>query len=228
MRRVLLTTTAVALLAATALPAIAADLPPRYQMPMKAPPVVPVGFNWTGFYVGVNAGGGFGISSFNFPQTPTGNFKTSGFIGGGTAGYNYEIGQFVLGAEGDIDGATTRGSKVCLAGKAICQTKNDWLGTARGRVGYSIDRFLPYVTGGLAVGDIKATDTPFAGMTKTKAGWTVGGGVEVAVVGNVSAKVEYLHVDLGSINCGIACGVAAPTPVKFREEIVRGGVNYRF
>jgi len=228
MRRVLLSTmTTVALLAATALPAIAADLPLR--MPVKAaPPVAPVTFNWTGFYVGINAGGDFGISSFNFPAMPTGQIRTSGFIGGGTAGYNYQIGSWVFGAEGDIDGSTTSGSVRCLGGGVICQTRNDWLGTARGRVGYAIDRFLPYLTGGLAVGDIKATDPPFAGVTKTKAGWTVGGGVEVAVIGNVSAKVEYLHVDLGNVDCGMACGGGATTPVKFQEEVVRGGVNYRF
>jgi outer membrane immunogenic protein len=225
MRRVLLSTTAAALLAATALPAIAADLPER--MPLKAPPVVPYGFNWTGFYVGVNAGGGFGVSSFNFPKTPTGNFKTSGFIGGGTAGYNYQLGTWVFGAEADFDGSTARGSVRCINGAVICTTKNDYLGTVRGRVGYSIDRFLPYVTGGLAVGDIKATDPPNAGGTKTRAGWTVGGGVEVAVMGNVSAKIEYLHVDLGTLNCA-TCMAGALVPVKFREEIVRAGVNYRF
>jgi len=217
-----------ALLAATALPTIAADLPPRNQIPMKAPPVAPVTFSWTGFYVGVNAGGDFGISSFNFPRTPTGNFKTSGFLGGGTGGYNYQVGSWVFGVEGDIDGGTAKGSIRCLGGGVLCQTRNDWLGTARGRVGYAIDRFLPYLTGGLAVGDIKASDPPFAGVTKTKAGWTVGGGVEVAVIGNVSAKVEYLHVDLGNVDCGMACGGGAPTPVKFQEEVVRGGVNYRF
>ena len=217
----------VALLAAMAIPAVAADLPPR--MPVKAPPIVPVGFNWTGFYIGVNAGGGWGISSFNLPVTPTGNFRTSGFIGGGTIGYNYQMGSFVLGAEGDFDGSTVHGSKACRVGAtlAVCQTRNDWLGTVRGRVGYSVDRFLPYLTGGLAVGDIRATDPTFAGVTKTKAGWTVGGGVEVAIVSNVSAKVEYLHVDLGNVNCGVGCGAAA-TQVKFREEVVRGGVNYRF
>ena len=79
-----------------------------------------------------------------------------------------------------------------------CQTKNNWLGTVRGRVGYAWDRVMPYVTGGLAVGDIEANQLGFAGVHDTNVGWTVGGGVEAALAGNWTAKLEYLHVDLGT------------------------------
>lgn len=114
-------------------------------------------------------------------------------------------------------------SVMCKLG---CTTKEDWLSTVRGRAGWSIDRFLPYVTGGAAFGDIKATRPGFAGMTSDRAGWTVGGGVEWTLLHNWSAKAEYLHVDLGKMNCGLACGPVANNSVSLREEIVRGGINY--
>ena len=90
-----------------------------------------------------------------------------------------------------------------------CQTKNNWLGTVRGRVGYAWDRVMPYVTGGLAVGDIEANQAGFAGVHDTNVGWTAGGGVEAALAGNWTAKLEYLHVDLGHINCGAVSVLAA-------------------
>jgi outer membrane immunogenic protein len=98
----------------------------------------------------------------------------------------------------------------------------------RGRAGYAFDRFMPFVAGGLAVGDIRATAPGFAGATQTNAGWTVGGGLEFALSNNWTAKAEYLHVDLGNMNCGFSCGAAAGNSVSLREDIVRGGVNYRF
>jgi outer membrane immunogenic protein len=105
--------------------------------------------------------------------------------------------------------------------------KNDWLGTARGRVGFAFDRFLPFVTGGLAVGDINANVPGFGSATTTNAGWTVGGGLEMALGKNWTAKAEYLHVDLGSLNCGTAC-TGTPSNVDFTTNLVRGGVNFKF
>jgi outer membrane immunogenic protein len=87
---------------------------------------------------------------------------------------------------------------------------------------------LPYVTGGLAVGDIRAASPGFAGANTTNAGWTVGGGLEVALPGNWSAKAEYLHVDLGHLDCGLNCGVAPTDNVSMHDNIVRAGLNYRF
>jgi hypothetical protein len=90
-----------------------------------------------------------------------------------------------------------------------CQTRNNWLGTARGRVGYSFDRFLPYFTGGLAIGDVEANRTGFAGSKDTNAGWTDRRGIEGVIAGNWTAKVEYLYADLGDTTCSaVACGVA--------------------
>ena len=227
MRRVAVSTTA-AVLVAAAQAALAADLP--RQMPVKAPIVAPVPYyNWTGFYLGINAGGAWGRSDFEFPGLPTGNFNTSGWLAGGTAGYNYQIGNFVVGVEGDINWANVRGSTTCLGGVFSCETRNDWLGTARGRVGWAIDRVMLYVTGGLAVGDIKANVPGIGGASATNAGWTAGGGVEFALVGNLTAKVEYLHVDLGSFDCGISCGVGASTlNVKFNEDTTPGRPHFCF
>ena len=86
---------------------------------------------------------------------------------------------------------------------------------------------MPYVTGGLAVGDVEANQRGFAGVHDTSAGWTAGAGIEAALAGNWSAKLEYLHVDLGHANCGpVSCSV--PTGSDFQADEVRAGVNYRF
>jgi outer membrane immunogenic protein len=101
----------------------------------------------------------------------------------------------------------------------------------RGRLGYAFDRVLPFVTGGLAIGNIKNTYPGFTTVDETNAGWTVGGGVEFAFAPNWSAKVEYLHVDLGDVSCtaGTACFIAGTgNTVNLTEEVVRGGINYRF
>ena len=115
------------------------------------PPVYNPIYNWTGFYVGINGGGGWGNSQWDGIN----KFDVSGGLIGGTIGYNWQVGQIVVGAEGDIDWSGIKGSTnvLCAAG---CETRNTWLATVRGRLGYAFDRFLPYVTAGLAVGDINA------------------------------------------------------------------------
>ena len=97
----------------------------------------------------------------------------------------------------------------------------------RGRIGYSFDRVMPYVTGGLAVGDIRAATPGLAGGTATNAGWTLGGGIEFALPGNWTAKAEYLRVDLGSFNCA-GCGALPGDNVSMEQNVVRAGVNYHF
>jgi outer membrane immunogenic protein len=86
---------------------------------------------------------------------------------------------------------------------------------------------MPYVTGGGAFGEVKVNQGGFAGASDTRAGWTAGGGIEAALAGNLTAKIEYLHVDLGRTNCGLgSCSV--PTSVNFHADEVRAGLNYRF
>ena len=208
-------------LALAAMPASAADLPrgTPYRAPVYAPQ-----YNWTGFYLGINGGGGFGDSDWN--GFAVSNNPSGGMIGG-TAGYNWQGAgsPWVFGLEGDIDWTNIKDSTAC--GALNCQTKNNWFGTVRGRVGYAFDRFLPYFTGGLAVGDVEANRTGFAGSKDTNAGWTVGVGIEGVIAGNWTAKLEYLYADLGDTTCSaVACGAA--TNVDLTVNVVRAGLNYRF
>ena len=222
MRRVLLSTICLLAVATTATISAAADLP-RAMPPTKAPVFVP-GFTWTGFYLGINGGYSWGQSDWDgFASEP----DVSGGLVGLTAGYNWQTGPWVFGLEGDVDWSNIRGSFVSAACPGGCETRNNWLSTVRGRLGYAFDRVMPYVTGGLAVGDIEANPTGFAGVSDTQAGWTVGAGVEAAFAGNWSAKLEYLYVDLGSTGCSAtACGTA--TNVDLRSNVVRAGLNLQF
>ena len=224
MKRMFLAGVSAAAVVATFATANAADLGRRHQMPVKAP-VAYAAYNWTGFYVGVNGGGAWGSSDWS-NAVGTSGFDANGALIGGTAGYNWQMGHAVFGLEGDVDWTSIKGSgpTTCVVGG--CETKNNWLGTFRGRVGYAFDRVLPYVTGGLAVGDVKA-NTVLGSVSETKAGWTLGGGVEAAISGPLTAKIEYLYADLGKTTCGAAvCGVA--TDVDYHANIVRAGLNYKF
>jgi len=203
----------------------AADLEHRHAMPTKAP-IYEAPYNWTGFYVGINGGAGWGRSTWDTPAGSSG-LDTSGGLVGGTIGYNYQVGQAVFGLEGDIDWSNLRGSTsgACLG--TSCETRNDWLATTRGRIGYAFNRVMPYVTGGAAFGDVKATADGIGSQTTTRAGWTLGGGVEANIAGPWTAKIEYLYVDLGKAGCDASsCGAGAD--VSFTSNIVRAGVNYRF
>ncbi|HMJ45430.1 MAG TPA: outer membrane protein [Pseudolabrys sp.] len=215
MKRILLAS--VGLLALGVASASAADI--QRAMPAKAPVYVAPIYNWTGFYVGINGGGGWGHSDFSAPFTGSSNM--SGGLVGGTFGYNWQMNQVVLGLETDIDWSNIRGSSACGFGFS-CETKNTWLGTFRGRLGYAADRFMPYVTGGLAYGGVKTSVAGFGDSSTSKAGWTLGGGVEFAIAGPWTAKVEYLYVDLGRTSSVLG------SDASFRTNIVRAGLNYRF
>jgi outer membrane immunogenic protein len=231
MKRILL---AAALALAAGGQALAADLPQPAPPPPRAPatyvPVpVPV-FTWTGIYLGVNGGYAFGTSNWSATGVPsTGNFNTTGWLGGGTLGGNYQWGQFVLGVEGDGAWTNLTGSTFsnCLHG---CTTQSDWLATVRGRAGYAVDRILIYGTGGGAFGNLQASAGTLPFSSSTQIGWTAGGGVEFAFTPNLTAKVEYLYVDLGSQSCAVGfCATSGPaTTVTLTENVVRAGINYKF
>jgi len=204
--------------------AAAADLSrPAPQPYYKAPVVVPA-YSWTGFYIGLNGGGGFGRSAWD----STGGFNTSGGLVGGTVGYNYQFGQAVVGIEGDIDWADINGTSTTVACPFGCKTSDSWLSTVRGRLGYAADRFMPFITGGAAFGDVKTSTPGFVGANNSEAGWTLGAGLEFALAQNWTAKAEYLYVDLGKFNCGLSCGGFVTNNVSFTTNLVRAGVNYRF
>ncbi|MDO8877920.1 MAG: porin family protein [Pseudolabrys sp.] len=206
---------------AMASPSSAAD------MPRKAPAYYVAPFSWSGSYVGINGGYGWGKTNWSNALGTTGDFNTKGAILGGTLGYNLQTGVWVWGLEGDFDYSWINGSTTQFCGAPGCETRNRWLGTVRGRIGYAFDRWLPYITGGAAIGDLKMTPAGGASDTKTKVGWTVGAGLEYALLGAWSVKAEYLYVDLGKATCGAAtCGV--DTDVKFNTHLAKLGLNYRF
>jgi|SRR5271170_902267 len=227
-----------ALLVSAAIPAAAADLPTAKPAPMFTP--VPV-FNWTGFYIGVNAGGAWNNSgdvTIHDPVSGPHSYSISsrgGFIGGGQLGYNYQTGQWVFGIESDIQGVAGSSSvNVGPYGFLHLNTSGNggWLGTTRGRVGYAVDRTLFYVTGGIAYGGLNSA-TLNGGNATSNVGWTVGGGVEYAFAQHWTAKLEALYVNLNvedrtrDITSG---GVVYPVTSKSGNGggIVRVGVNYLF
>ena len=219
-------------LLAMATSALAADIPRRYPppVPYKAPAYVPPFYSWTGFYLGINGGGGWGSSKWDFPGGSTGDFDLSGGLIGGTAGYNFQAGAAVFGIEGDANWSDIRGNSTGVGcGAAGCFTRNTWLATIRGRLGYAWGRAMPYLTGGVAFGDIEANFNGLPVQSSDRVGWTIGAGIEGAIFGNVTAKLEYLHVDLDSFSCGIAsCGAPGPSNVHFHANILRAGLNFRF
>ncbi len=213
-------------LGALAMPALGADLP------RKAPPYIAPAFSWTGFYVGINGGYGWGNSNWTDTVTgaSTGNFNISGGLAGGTLGYNLQTGSWVWGLETDLDWANIKGTtNFAACGGGSCTTSDSWLGTFRGRIGYAFDRWMLFATGGLAYGDIKISSGAGGSGSANRVGWTAGGGVEFAISGPWSAKIEYLYADLGKPTCDTTCnGGGDPFTVTFKTNIVRAGVNYRF
>ena len=115
-----------------------------------------------------------------------------------------------------------------------CTTQSDWLATVRGRAGYAWDRVLFYGTGGAAFGDLQAAAGVLPFNSTTQVGWTAGAGVEFAFTPNLTGKVEYLYVDLGSQSCAVAScaggtfAIPAVTTVPLTENVIRAGINYKF
>jgi outer membrane immunogenic protein len=227
------------LLAATG-STLAADLPPSMPPPPpRAPaayvPVAPPMYNWGGIYIGLNGGYGFGSSDWSSAATAssTGNFNVQGAVAGGTFGANFQTGQFVFGIEGDGDWSDIKGSAsstnlVC----AGCQTANTWLATLRARAGVAWDRVLIFGTAGGAAGTINTSGTGITSGSNTEFGWTAGGGLEFGITDNLTAKVEYLYVDLqnGSFTCpASSCGGTAVTgSASFTTSLARVGLNLKF
>jgi outer membrane immunogenic protein len=226
---------ATACVVASAMSAQAADLPGRSNSPSyyKAPAELP--FSWTGFYAGMNAGYDWGRSHWSDPAVGanSGKFNTSGGLLGGQLGYNWQLGTVVLGIETDIDWMNVNGSTVgvggvCAAdGGGICQTQQSWIGTTRARVGYAFDRWLPYVTGGVAYGNIEALQ-PTGTSTSTNVGWSAGTGLEYGIDRNWSAKVEYLHIDLGTATFMGAASGTSTLAVPANNNLARVGINYHW
>jgi outer membrane immunogenic protein len=196
--------------------------------------------------IGLNGGYGLGRSDFTDSVGSTGTFATNGGLFGGTLGVNYAgFGDWVLlGFEGDFDWSGATGSSICdplvvtaqvnEPPGARCQTRVDWLATFRLRAGYTWSHFLFYVTAGGALGDIQLKDAIGNLSPTPPLGWTAGAGIEYAFTDAISAKVEYLYVNLGRIGCpaGTICSLdntaVADGSVGFTENLIRAGINYKF
>jgi len=212
--------------------ALASDLPPPSAPPPRAPVVYappPPVYNWTGFYLGINGGWGFGKSDWNTTVAgtalDTGNFNVNGGLVGGTIGANWQSDWFVAGIEGDFDGSWMDGT-ASVCGVPSCETKNNWLATIRGRIGYAADRVLFYATGGVALGDI-VVNTTANWQSADKTGWTAGAGIEGAFTDHWTARVKYLFVDLQNASF-TPVAAATPVTVKFNANLIRLGVDYKF
>ena len=213
--------------------AVAADLPSTKGPPVYAPP--PAVFSWTGAYVGGQVGYEWGQTSFSvfnpFTGTFTGGFPgytERGIVGGGHVGYNYQISQFVIGVEGDVNGAGYNGSE--LIGVTSLGERIAVDGSIRGRVGVAFDRLLIYGTGGGAFGSIReSVVTPVTSDARTtgRVGWTVGGGVEYAIDNNWSVRGEYRYTDYGRYSLTYT---NAPVTLRYHatDNRVQAGFSYRF
>jgi outer membrane immunogenic protein len=166
-------------------------------------------YSWAGPYLGGTLGYEWGTVSRN----PT---KPSGFVGGVTAGYNWQVSPWVFGIEGDIQGTGADDTF------APWKFSNPWFGTVRGRAGYAFSNVLVYGTAGLAFGELRG-QTFGVTETHTTAGWTAGLGAEVGFAPHWSAKIEYLYVDLSDSAFAIT-GVSNG----YRSNMIRAGVNYHF
>lgn len=200
--------------------ALSADLGVAYQAPSVAY-TNSSAFDWTGFYAGVNAGYGWAkIESGGFVNSDDFN----GWLGGAQVGYNYDFGGFVLGVEGDIQLADVK-YKEDLGGGFGVEAGLEAYGTVRARAGIAADRFLPYITGGVAWGRgvIKAT-APGASVSINDdfVGWTIGAGLEYAVADNITLRGEYLYTDFGKADFGTG------TDINLKTSVVRVGVNFKF
>jgi outer membrane immunogenic protein len=225
--------------------ASAADLAVQAPAYKAAPVVLP--FSWTGCYLGVEGGGVWGRSkdtdsdptNVNFGLPINNGFNVSGGLAGGTAGCNYQMSSWVFGLENDISWTNASGSASDNAPfntGATSQTKEKWLDTLRGRIGFAWDKALIYGTGGAA---FAGTDVHVCGFqtcasdSQTRTGWVAGAGIEYAAWDHVTLKLEYLHADFGTgtyINPSVqgVAGTIVTRDVPLTNDIVRAGVNYKF
>jgi outer membrane immunogenic protein len=207
-------------------------------------------YSWTGIYAGGSIGFGWGNSGQTdtgiilVPPPPPcpplcpipvgdGHYGISGGLIGGTLGYNWQRGPWVLGFESDYSSVDIKGhSDACgLPAGHPCGTKMDSFGTARARIGMAMggaNSVLPYLTGGLAFGEVHGWDslTPASG-SKMYTGWAAGTGIEWQLRSSWVAKIEYLYADLGKRTLfDVVPGL--PETVSAKVNIVRIGMNYKF
>src|SRR5262252_865952 len=248
MRKLFHTVAALSALVATSMTATAADVtarPAPYAPP--APVYAPPPFTWTVFYLGGNIGGAW--RNDNFSDTLSGlNFSNGNnngvFIGGGQLGFNWQVSNFVLGFEWDIDGAANNNKTgtvfIPALGTIQVTSNNRWITTLAARFGVTNGPWLFYgKAGGGWVGSDDFTITnlttgaSITGSNNSNSGWLVGVGIEWAFLPNWSAKVEYNFLGLDDRRFIAPAGFLSLTGDPFIErnrdiQMVKVGLNYRF
>jgi outer membrane immunogenic protein len=240
---------AVALCGAAIPAAHAADqsvaAPPRAPSSYYPNEYYPTGVDWTGFYVGLEVGGGWANASWTDPFSGLGNSpRSSTVLGGGVIGANWQRDAVVFGIQADFDWMDVNGSTTDAAGD-VNGLSAHWLSTVTGRIGYAFNRWLVYGKGGFAFGNerdqiVTPQGLTAASGTTTQWGWTAGGGFEYALDRNWSAKLEYDFVDFtkavnfvgpfGPVNTitGVPGAVSGGPSNSYTIQKFVGGVNYRF
>jgi outer membrane immunogenic protein len=230
-----------------AAPAVGADLAPQ-PYTKAPPPMIAAIYDWSGFYVGLNGGGGSSHkcwTSTSFLGVPTvpnvseGCHDATGGMVGGQAGYRWQASSWVFGVEAQGDWANFKGSNVSLLAPGVTnRTKMDAIGLFTAQVGYAWNSVLWYVKGGAAVTDDKyngiatATGIAFDQATETRWGGTVGTGLEISFAPSWSVAVEYDHLFMGNRTVNLL-GIAAPVTsrtdgIKQDADIASVRVNYRW
>jgi outer membrane immunogenic protein len=229
MRKLFAATFAIAALAVA--PALAADLPARPVYKGAAPAIVEAGYNWSGFYIGVNGGYGWSTSDWVSVGGVNAHPEGRGGLVGGTVGINWQMSNIVLGLEGDYDWARVQGSGAWSTAGFTATSNMTYFATARGRLGLAANNALFYITGGAAFAGFDYTTTPcgcIGTFSDSRTGWTFGGGLEYGFAPNLSFKAEYLYADFGTRTSGAGVLDAVATDLRNRVSIVRGGINWRF
>ncbi|MGX9148369.1 outer membrane protein [Mesorhizobium sp. 128a] len=193
--------------------------------------VAPV-FSWTGGYIGLQAGYAWGNSNIDQIGGPGFvDIDPDGFLGGVYAGYNYQMSNnIVIGAELDVVYANVDGSGQIFTAPGVpfpgvtATEELNWSGAARLRLGYAADRFLPYIAGGVAFGDIDiSSNSGAASFGDTFTGWTIGVGLDYAMTDNLLLRAEYRYTDFGNKSFA-----DAEADVDLTTNEVRLGIAYKF
>lgn len=232
MKTILLASTFLFAVAGSALAADAVVYEPTPEIP-------PAAFVWTGGYVGLQAGYSWGDSALGFtPNTVTSNPKPDGVLGGVYVGYNAQLSnKIVLGVEGDfVFASLDDNDRVYDSGSPIgSQSLNvdvNWTAAVRGRLGYAVERFLPYIAAGIAFADVGhegflSPGESAGGGSDTFVGWTVGIGTEYAFAANLVGRAEYRYTDFGSEDYARLPMFRAHT-IDLKTHDIRVGIAYKF
>jgi outer membrane immunogenic protein len=215
--------------------ALAADLRrPAYTPPPPPPPV----YNWTGFYIGGNLGGAWSRGSVEDSLFGlSASASRDGFIGGGQLGFNYQFSNIVLGVEWDFDWTSldaTGSGRSTPIGFLQASAETRWVSTLAARFGVAAwNSALLYGKAGVGWVDNSATVTNLTtgasiSASNRNSGWLVGAGVEWALAGNWSAKLEYDFLHLDSLTFGPGPFLGDTFTTNREIQMLKVGLNYRF